>query len=593
MDEGSSSSSSSNTSTSSKLHGPIRISPLQMEHHHDDDDPSSSSSFRHNNNNNTHANNNHNDTAAGLFRDVSSSHNDNTNIPLVWSPSGSWWRDMLHFVGPGWFVSIAYVDPGNYQADIQAGATNRYALLSIVWWTSLLSIYVQILCVRLTYYGHVTLAEAQARHTTSNAMRYVNWFLAEFATVITDLPEVIGIGIACNTFFGWPYYVGVVLSLLTTMTFLATLHCGVRILEGLVFVFVAIMSIALMVELAFVQPNTTELLEGWFTGFTDLQSTDIFAITGVVGAVVMPHNLYLHTAACQARPVQKQHVRQAVKWSSWEPVVPIVVSFGVNLCIVAIAAEQVYGQPNAAAVGLTDFCQYFSSIKGGCTLWGIALLAAGQSSAITTTYTGQYVMDGFLNMQLPVHWRAIVTRLVAITPCILVSILLPHQLNRLVNMVNSSLSFLLPFAFTPLVKFNCSPHVLGEHASTGWERILLYTFAIAVWGINAVALSVPGGGFLGDLRARMEGGTAAYIMVVMVEIAVQVFYAWWNWHVLTMPLYGPQELPQSEESADDDEDDDGNTTMMPDSSTMIMEQDDADISSNNNNSREREHFSIT
>jgi Natural resistance-associated macrophage protein len=297
-----------------------------------------------------------------------------TTTPVLWSPSGgrgSGWscRDFFFFVGPGWFVSIAYIDPGNYQADIQAGSTSRYSLLFVLWWTSLLSMYVQMLCVRLAYHTNMTLAECQAKHLPQ--LRYLHWALAEFSTVITDLPEVIGIGIAGRIFFGWPYYVGVVLSLLTTMAFLATMNFGVRVLETIVFSFVGIMSIALFVEMDFVKPNTTELLKGWIFGFRDVGYADIFAITGVVGAVVMPHNLYLHTAACQARPVEPRYVKQAVRYSSLEPIVPIAVSFGVNLAIVAIAAEQVYGAAGAADVGLSNFCDYFAKLKAVVSCGGL------------------------------------------------------------------------------------------------------------------------------------------------------------------------------------------------------------------------------
>ena len=473
-------------------------------------------------------------------------------IPMhkLWSPTGVWWRDFLHFVGPGWFVSIAYVDPGNYQADIQAGATSRYSLLFVVWWTSILSIYVQVLCVRLAYCSNMTLAEAQARHATSDRMRYLSWFLAELSTVITDLPEVIGIGIACNIFFGWPYYVGVLLSLLTTMVFLATLNCGQRVLESIIVAFVGIMSIALFVELDFIQPNTKELMQGWAYGFVDLSSQDIFAITGVVGAVVMPHNLYLHSASCQARPVAKPFVKEAVYWSSLESVVPILVSFFVNLAIVAIAAERVFGVEGADQVGITDFCDYFQKLTGGCSLWAIALLAAGQSSAITTTYTGQYVMDGFLQISIPIKWRAIITRLVAITPCVIVSLAFPNDLNKMVNIVNSSLSFLLPFAFTPLVKFNCSKAIMGDQfAARGCERVILYAFAVAVWMTNALALSMRGGGFFGDFRANLTDNPAAMVFVVVLEVSVQLFYAWWNWNCLTAPITGPTEIPSEEDDA--------------------------------------------
>lgn len=454
-------------------------------------------------------------------------------IARTWSPTGNVWKDAWFFVGPGWLVSIAYIDPGNYQADIQAGATSRYYLLFAIWWSSLLSVYVQILCVRLAYYAQLTLAETQALDAKKNWHRYLSWLVAEFSTMITDLPEVIGIGIACHHFFGWDYYVGVLLSLLTTMVFLATLKFGIQVLEWIVFGFVGIMSVALFGEMSVVGASTGELMKGWVYGFVDVTSQDLFSIAGILGAVVMPHNLYLHTAAVQSRRVQRKEevVQLAVKYCSWEPVLPIVVSFFVNMAVVTIAAESVYGSEDADRVGLTDFCTYFQGLKGGCLLWGIALLAAGQSSAITTTFTGQYVMDGFLNLTLPVELRAIVTRLVAITPCVIVSVLFPTRLNDMINFVNAALSFLLPFAFTPLVKYNCSEKLLGKFAAKGGEKYLLRTFAVVVWAINAVALSVPGGGFFGDYVPSMSWSTSK-ILLIVVQIFLQIGYAWWNFTTL-------------------------------------------------------------
>jgi natural resistance-associated macrophage protein 2 len=314
---------------------------------------------------------------------------DNFGIAAVitvpgWEPTGSWWKDLFYFCGPGWLVSIAYIDPGNYQADIQAGATTQYYLLFTIWWSSVLSIYVQILCVRLGYFSQKTLAQVQAQEfhqQQSTWRRLLAWFIAEFSVVLTDLPEVIGIGIALNLFFGWPYWIGVMMSLLTTMSFLATQNFGMHVLEYIIFAFVGIMSIALFVEMSFVDASGTKIVQGWLYGFVDVTSQDLFTIAGILGSVVMPHNLYLHTASVQSRKVQRRDdvVRQAVWYCSIEPILPILVSFFVNMAVVSIAAESVYGKPNAEYVGLTDFCNYFLSLKGGCLLWGIALLAAGQS----------------------------------------------------------------------------------------------------------------------------------------------------------------------------------------------------------------------
>lgn len=468
-----------------------------------------------------------------------------------WSPSGVWWRDLFHFVGPGWFVCIAYIDPGNYQADIQSGGVARYNLLWTLWWTSILSIYVQILCVRLAVYGQETLAELQARDC-SDGMRYLNWAIAEFSTVVTDLPSVIGVGVAGNVFFGWPYYVGVILSLFTTMVFLATMSRGIRVLEVILVVFIGIMSIALWVEMSLVGVSSKELIEGWVYGFVRVTSDDIFSITGILGAVVMPHNLYLHTAAVQSRRVVREEsvVRKAVQLSSLDPVLPILMSFFINMAVVAISAESVFGSEGAEDVGLTDFCHYFQYLNGGCILWGIALLAAGQSGAITTTFTGQYVMDGFLSISLPVWARAITTRLVAITPCIIVSILFPDDLNALVNFVNSALSFLLPFALTPLVKFTTSEVYLGRFAPPKWEQYLLKSAAFAVYFLNAIALSAPGGGMFGFIFEEEMSGKNVFLFVLM--MLLQVFYFWWNANCMLTPITA-QMRPLEEERVEDGE----------------------------------------
>jgi len=470
----------------------------------------------------------------------------------LWEPSGTWWKDFLYFSGPGWFVSIAYVDPGNYQADIQAGATSRYSLLFALWWTGILSIYVQVLCVRLAFYARLTLSQVQAQTYTSNRQRYIYWAIAEFSTIITDLPTVIGFAIAINYFFGWPYYVGVLMSILTTMVFLASLSCGIRLLEGAICIFVAIMSVALWVEMSFVGPDTSELLRGWAIGFVDTTRADIFSLAGIMGSVVMPHNLYLHTAAVQSKT---HHIKQspdiikkAVKFCSIEPIVPIIISFFVNMAVVAIAAESVYGSENASSVGLTDFCTYFQNLKGGCLLWAIALLAAGQSGAITTTYTGQYVMDGFLQIQLPLWMRSIITRLVAIGPSLLISILYPDKLNHLVNIVNALLGILLPFAFTPLVKYNCTESIMGEgNASKGLEKAVLYSFAIAVWAVNACTLSMNGGGFFGEITPSMPM-SAKKVCLVAVEAVIQLTYAWWNFSTLFGSVGGTKQSTGNAES---------------------------------------------
>lgn len=406
------------------------------------------------------------------------------------------------------------------------------------------------MCVRLAYYGQVTLAEVQARdYAHVKWVRYMNWFIAELSAVITDLPEVIGIGIAGKIFFGWPYYVGVLLSLLTTMVFLGMLRFGLRQLEWLIFGFVGIMSAALFVEMSFVGIHWGKLFKGWTVDVVYTQQSDLFAVTGIIGAVVMPHNLYLHTAACQSRRVQRtvDTVQRAVHYCTWEPVFPLFFSFFINAAVVSIAAERVQGSPHADQVGLTDFCDYFRTLKGGCFLWGLALLAAGQSSAITTTFSGQYVMDGFLQFRMPVWSRAVMTRLVAITPCVIVSVLFPSgpALNEIVNIVNSSLSVLLPFALTPLVKYNCSTAYMGRFAASLMERFFMYSLALGVYLVNAVSLTAPGAGFFGFVFDMDEHDPRRFFWFT-VMVCVQLFYGVWNIHCLMAPVRQPM-TPLEEE----------------------------------------------
>lgn len=465
--------------------------------------------------------------------------------PPSWSSSGSSWKDFLHFFGPGWFISIAYVDPGNYQADIQAGASTGYQLLWTVLWSTILSIFIQYMCCRLAYYGQVTLAEAQAQNTPYQWLRYLNWMIAEFSVMITDLPEVIGMGIAGNILFGWSYWIGVVLSLVTTMIFLLTMNWGMRKLEIIIAFFVCIMSVALLFEMGAVGVNAKALVKGWSIDFIYTSSQDLFAVTGVLGAVVMPHNLYLHTAACQSRRVQRDMdtIHQAIRISSYEPVLPLLISFIVNMAIISIAAERVFGQPNAGQVGITDFCDFFRSFPGGCILWGIALTAAAQSSAITATFTGQYVMDGYLNIRLAVWQRALMTRLVAIVPCVIVSVLFSGPaLSPMVNVVNSSLSILLPFALTPLVRFNCHRAYMGEFAAGGAERFFMYFVALAVYVINAISLSAPGAGFFDFIYGLEPGWSKSAWLILMV--LVQIFYASWNIYTVVSPVQPMRNLKE-------------------------------------------------
>ena len=414
-------------------------------------------------------------------------------------------------------------------------------MLWVVLWTSLLSIYVQVLCVRLGQCARLTLSEAMAEEYPK-PWRITFWIVAEFMVVITDLPEVIGIGFALNLLLGWETWVGVVLSAATTMLFLMTQRWGTKVMEGIIFLLVGLISILLLVEWGKVGIDGPAFARG--VAVPVVPPGGAFAAAGVLGAVVMPHNLFLHTAAVQSRKVPRTeaHIRRAVFLGSVEPIVPILVTIIINMCITSIAAEKIYGavDPDTGELladevqGNSDFCK-FLAVKSGCALWAMALLAAGQSSAITTTYAGQYIMDGFLNMRLHMWQRAILTRLTAIVPSVLVAVFgTTSMLNQMVNFVNASLALLLPFALVPLVRFCTSKKKMGIWVASRVESIFMWTLTGAVLIINAWVAIAPGGGMFGAMYTS-DDPTLKWLGI-MLMVPTMAFYFVANAYMIFKPI---------------------------------------------------------
>merc|ERR1711977_9745 len=349
----------------------------------------------------------------------------------------------IRYFGPGWLVCIAYVDPGNYQADIQSGAQTGYSQNWVILWTQLLSWYVQYMCVKLQHYTNTNLAEAMALQYPKY-IRWLFWVIAEVSIILTDLPEVIGFAIAINLFNpSVPLFAGVLLS------FLATLNRGSYFIELTACALVVIMSIVLFIEWDYAPTDSKQFLAGAFVPALKMDPGAVQSIISIIGAVVMPHNLYLHSGALESRrcPSVEKYKRQAVKLGLWDPFIPILSTTVVNWAIAALAAIYVFSNPDvspdeAGALGIASFPKYLD-VKGGTILWGIALIAAAQSSCITTTYSGQFVMDGFLKINLPRWARAIITRCVAVAAAFTND---TKALETMVDIVNSSLAFLLPFA---------------------------------------------------------------------------------------------------------------------------------------------------
>merc|ERR1712048_1338731 len=416
-----------------------------------------------------------------------------------------------------------------YQADIQSGAQTGYSQNWVILWTSLLSWYVQYMCVKLQHYTNTNLAEAMAIQYPKY-IRWLFWIIAEVSIILTDLPEVIGFAIAINLFNpSVPLYAGVLLSFLTTMMFLATLHKGSYFIELTACALVVIMSIVLFVEWGMSPTDSVAFAKGAFLPLLPLNASAVQSIIGIIGAVVMPHNLYLHSGALESRrsPSVEKYKRQAVRLGLWDPFIPILSTTVVNWAIAALAAIYVFN--NSAVgddvnLGIASFPEYIS-LKGGKIMWGIALIAAAQSSCITTTYSGQFVMDGFLKINIPKWSRAIITRCVAVVPCVAVAAAFTNDtkaLETMVDIVNSSLAFLLPFALIPLVKLTCSKQYMGEDYVAGKIETVLITLAtVLCFGINFYTLVAPGGDYFGQYTSMMN---VVGVQMNIIQDIVAVFY---------------------------------------------------------------------
>merc|ERR1712003_414750 len=395
---------------------------------------------------------------------------DESELEIPPGVGGAPWtfKSFLRYFGPGWLVCIAYCDPGNYQACIQSGSQTGYSQNWVILWTSLLSWYVQYMCVKLQHYTNTNLAEAMALQYPKY-IRWLFWVIAEVSIILTDLPEVIGFAIAINLFNpSVPLFAGVLLSFLSTMVFLASLSKGSYFIELTACALVVIMSIVLFVEWDMSPTDSVAFAKGAFLPLLPMDASAIQSIIGIIGAVVMPHNLYLHSGALESRraPNVEKYKRQAVWLGLWDPFIPILSTTVVNWAIAALAAIFVYGDANVPDnLGIASFPKYLQ-VKGGTIMWGIALIAAAQSSCITTTYSGQFVMDGFLKINLPRWARAIITRCVAVVPCVAVAAGADSKaMEQMINIVNSSLAFLLPFALIPLVRLTTSSQYMGRFVS--------------------------------------------------------------------------------------------------------------------------------
>lgn len=409
------------------------------------------------------------------------------------------WRNFLPYVGPGFLVSLAYLDPGNLETDLQAGANHGYELLWVVLVGLIFALIIQSLAANLGVSTGKHLSEL-CKTEYPTLVRYCLWILAEVAVIAADIPEVIGTAFALNILFKIPVWVGVLCTGCSTLLLIGLQRYGVRKLELLIATLVFVMAACFFGELSYVKPPAADVMKGMFVPKLKGQDATGDAIA-LLGALVMPHNLFLHSALVLSRKIPKsvRGINDACRYFLIESGFALFVAFLINVAIISVSAA-VCSADNLSKEN-TDICQDLTLNsasfllknvlgKSSSTVYAIALLASGQSSTITGTYAGQFIMQGFLDLKMRKWLRNLVTRCIAITPSLIVSIVGgSHAAGRLIIIASMILSFELPFALIPLLKFSSTSTKMGPHKNSIYIIVVSWILGLGIIGINIYYLS--------------------------------------------------------------------------------------------------------
>jgi len=403
----------------------------------------------------------------------------------------SFWRKALAFAGPGYMVAVGYMDPGNWATDLAGGARFGYTLLSVILISNLMAILLQALALKLGIVTGRDLAQA-CRDNYSRPVSFVLWVLCEIAIAACDLAEVIGSAIALNLLFGIPLVWGVCLTALDVLLILVLQHKGFRYLEALVIALVATIGICFAVELVMAQPAIGEMVRGLLPR-TEVVTHPamLYIASGILGATVMPHNLYLHSSIVQTRKILPDDAsrREAIRFATLDSTVALLFAFFINAAILILAAATFNQTGHQGVAEIGDAYRLLTPLLGttiASTLFAVALLASGQNSTITGTLAGQIVMEGFLDIRLPAWLRRLITRLIAIIPAVIVTALYgEHGAGSLLILSQVILSLQLSFAVVPLVYFTGQRRKMGQFANSPVLATVAWSTAVVIVGLNA------------------------------------------------------------------------------------------------------------
>jgi len=410
-------------------------------------------------------------------------------------PQGAgFWRKLLAFSGPGYLVAVGYMDPGNWATDIAGGSRFGYTLLSVILLSNVMAILLQSLCAKLGIATGRDLAQACRDHYP-RPIAYGLWFLCEIAICACDLAEVIGTAIALQLLFGIPLFWGVILTALDVMLLLFLAHRGFRYLEAVVVALVTLIGLCFGLEILFSQPAIREVLTGFLPTTQILTNSEMLYIAiGILGATVMPHNLYLHSSIVQTRKYEPSVAgkREAIRFATIDSTLALMFALFINASILIVAAATFHKAGKHDVAEIQDAFQLLSPMLGvgaASAIFAIALLASGQNSTLTGTLAGQIVMEGFLHIRLRPWLRRLITRAVAIVPAAIVAGLYGESgTAKLLVFSQVVLSLQLPFAVIPLVQFTSDRRKMGEFANPLWIKIAAWSVAAVIVVLNVKLL---------------------------------------------------------------------------------------------------------
>jgi manganese transport protein len=404
--------------------------------------------------------------------------------------TAGFWKKLLAFAGPGYLVAVGYMDPGNWATDLAGGARFGYTLLSVIMISNLMAILLQALAARLGIASGRDLAQACRDHFSRPVTIFL-WVVCEIAIAACDLAEVLGAAIALNLLFGLPLIWGVTLTAADVLIVLYLQHRGFRYVEALVVALILLIAGSFAVELWLAQPDLGDVAAGFIPSAAILGNTEMLYIAiGILGATVMPHNLYLHSSIVQTRKYGDsfESKREAIRFATIDSSFALMSALFINAAILIMAAATFHGTGYDSVADIGDAYKLLSPILGttaASTLFAVALLCSGQNATLTGTLAGQIVMEGFINIRLRPWLRRLITRLIAIVPAIIVIAIYGEDgTGPLLILSQVILSMQLPFAVFPLVLFTSDKAKMGPFASPAWVKILAWTIAVIIAALN-------------------------------------------------------------------------------------------------------------